>query len=312
MNGDAVAALTTALASAMIWRWFVEPPARLGPRVRPYTAQGRSTPGVPLGGDDRPSPDMLVLRLLEPMTHGIRTRIHQAVRRAGNAELVALLKKSGHWPGIADTDRVAAYRIQQLRQLGLWSVGGTVGALSMPLTTGRTLAMIVLGVVVGATRSRGRLQAAVDDRRARMRIEIYTVNQLLAMRIRSGAGVIQAVSQVVERGRGEVVGELAEALRAHRAGARAGEAFARVAAATPEPYCARTYSLLALAEERGVDLADGLLALAEDVREARREAIKRNATRRRAAMLIPTIAILAPVMLLFVGAPLPRIVLGWR
>jgi hypothetical protein len=54
-----------------------------------------------------------------------------------------------------------------------------------------------------------------------------------------------------------------------------------------------------------------LLSLAEDVRESRREAIRRAATKRRAAMLIPTIAVLAPVMLLFVGAPLPSLVLGF-
>jgi hypothetical protein len=29
-------------------------------------------------------------------------------------------------------------------------------------------------------------------------------------------------------------------------------------------------------------------------------------------MLLPTIAILAPVMLIFVAAPLPRLVLGWQ
>ena len=94
------------------------------------------------------------------------------------------------------------------------------------------------------------------------------------------------------------------------AGARVTEAFDRIARTTPEPYCARTYALLAIAEERGVDLADSLLSLSEDVREARRESIKRTATKRRATMLIPTIAILAPVMLLFVGAPLPRLLLG--
>ncbi len=79
---------------------------------------------------------------------------------------------------------------------------------------------------------------------------------------------------------------------------------------TPEPHCARTYSLLAAADERGADLAKGLLQLSEDVRESRREAIRRNATKRRALMLIPTIAILAPVLLLFVAAPLPQIIFG--
>ena len=124
--------------------------------------------------------------------------------------------------------------------------------------------------------------------------------------------MLQAVNQVIGRGRGEVVADLAEAVRLHRAGMTVFEAFQRVADATPEPSCARTYRLLAIADERGVDLAAGLLALAEDVRETRREAMKRAATRRRAAMLVPTIALLAPTLLLFVAAPLPYLLTGWR
>ena len=143
-----------------------------------------------------------------------------------------------------------------------------------------------------------------------MRIEIYTVNQLLAMHVRVGGGVTQAVQELVNRGAGDVIGELAEATRMHRSGMAASEAFERVARLTPEPYCARTYSLLAAAEERGSDLGDALLALAEDVREGRRESMKQRATKQRAAMLIPTIAILAPVLLVFVAAPLPSIIFG--
>jgi pilus assembly protein TadC len=143
-----------------------------------------------------------------------------------------------------------------------------------------------------------------------MRIEIYTINQLLAMHIRVGGGVTQAVQELVDRGAGDVIAELAEATRLHRNGMAASEAFDRAARLTPEPYCARTYSLLAAAEERGSDLGDALLALAEDVREGRRESMKQRATKQRAAMLIPTIAILAPVLLVFVAAPLPSIIFG--
>ena len=50
----------------------------------------------------------------------------------------------------------------------------------------------------------------------------------------------------------------------------------------------------------------------EDVRDARREEIRKTATKRRAAMLVPTIAVLAPVMMLFIAAPLPSIVFGSR
>ena len=98
----------------------------------------------------------------------------------------------------------------------------------------------------------------------------------------------------------------------HRSGIGAADAFRRLAETTPESHCARTYKLLASAEEMGVDLTEGLRALADEARRARREALRRSATRRRSAMLIPTIAILAPVMLLFVAAPLPQLVLGWK
>jgi hypothetical protein len=55
-----------------------------------------------------------------------------------------------------------------------------------------------------------------------------------------------------------------------------------------------------------------LLALSGDIRDARREQVHKDAVRKRAAMLVPTIAILAPIMLLFIAAPLPSIVLGYR
>jgi tight adherence protein C len=172
--------------------------------------------------------------------------------------------------------------------------------------------LVALGLVIGATRQRSALESAIEKRRERMRIEIYTINQLLAMRVRAGGGVVHAVQQVTGRGEGEVVAELVDSLRLHRSGWRAADAFRRIAELTPEPFCGRTYRLLASAEERGADLAPALLDLAEDVRETRRESIRRSATRRRAAMLVPTIAILAPVLILFVAAPLPYLITGWR
>ena len=72
---------------------------------------------------------------------------------------------------------------------------------------------------------------------------------------------------------------------------------------TAEPHAARTYRLFALAAEQGADLGAALRALSDDLRDVRRDELRRQATRRRAAMLVPTIAVLAPIMLLFVIAP---------
>jgi pilus assembly protein TadC len=156
------------------------------------------------------------------------------------------------------------------------------------------------------------LERAVEARAAQIRLELYTVNHLLAMHVRTGAGAMQAVQRIVQRARGAVAEELADVITWTRSGMPEGEAFRHAAELTPEPSAARTYQLLAAGVERGVDLAAGLLALSEDIRDARREQLHKDAVRRRAAMLVPTIAILAPIMLLFIAAPLPSIVLGHR
>jgi tight adherence protein C len=202
---------------------------------------------------------------------------------------------------------VADYRFQQLRSTAVGAVGGWLLGSAL-LSSGGWLA--VLGAIVGATRLRGRVDRAIEDRRSRMRVEVYTVNQMLALRIRSGAGVLQAIEEYASRASGEVAGELTEALRMARAGRPLAEALERVASRTPEPFCARTYRALALAGERGADLALVLLDLSSEVRRDRRETLRRRAVKRRAAMLVPTIGLMAPVLLLFIAAPLPRIVLG--
>lgn len=310
-----IAALLTGLSVMLVVRSVIRPPRRLGPRVRPYVVGSRTALG--LSADVRAMATggrgpMALSELFRPAIASVAAAIGRVVDRSSDENLALRLRQAGLFPGLADADRVAAHRLRQLTNVAGWTSGTVVLGWMLGLGTGQILALSLLGVVIGGTRRRGALDRAVDERRARMRIEIYTVNQLLAMRVRAGGGVLHAVTQVCARGNGEVVDELREALRVHRAGTRSAEAFRRIAELTPEPYCARTYALLAVAEDRGADLADALLSLSEDVREARREAIRRSATKRRAAMLVPTIAILAPVMLLFVGAPLPSLLLGFR
>jgi Flp pilus assembly protein TadB len=203
------------------------------------------------------------------------------------------------------------YRIRALGQAVLFSaVGGAIGiALRSPLLT---LLLTVCGLVYGSTRWKGRIDRAIEDRRERLRLELYTVNQLLAIHLRTGAGPVQATQRIVDRGTGAMVEELDAVLTWVRSGVSEPEAFRRAAELTPEPSVARTYKLFATGAERGVDLGGALRALSEDLRDARREDLRRLATKRRAAMLVPTIAILAPIMLLFIAAPLPSVIFGSR
>lgn len=310
-----LAALAAGIALATLASLVIRPTRRLAPRVRPYTVVARTALGR--------SPDVLAVarpsmvlggstlrRLFGPILLAIGDRFGSFLDGSSEEAMRLRIKQSGLYADVAETDQLAEYRLHQLGSAGLGAAAGL--ALGVILNRGPVfmVSMVLLGGFVFAARARGSLDRAIEDRQQRMRIEIYTVNQLLAMRVRVGGGVVQAVQQMVLRGHGAVIDEMREALRLIRNGLPASEAFERIARNTPEAHCSRTYALLAAAEERGADLGQALLALSEDVREARREAMKRTATKRRAAMLVPTIAILAPVLLLFVAAPLPDIVFG--
>jgi tight adherence protein C len=298
------ATASAVMAGLLLYSLF--PPARsLASRINPYLTPTRVTPRRqaatgPLGA------------VFGPILRALAARLGRVLDRSGEKVTVLQLRQAGWFRDLQEEETVAAFRMTQLRSIAVGAaVAFGVGQL-LGLAPAPRIVLVVLGLVIGATRQQGALQAAIKRRRERMCIEIYTVNQLLAMRVRAGGGVVHAVQDVVRRGEGEVVSELADALRLHRSGWRAGDAFRRIAELTPEPFCARTYRLLATAEERGADLAPALLDLAEDVRETRRETMRRSATKRRAAMLVPIIAILAPVLLLFVAAPLPYLITGWR
>lgn len=300
-----LAAGSSALAVWLVARSLVPPPRRLRGRVEPYVSPTLlGLAGPPSSGPLR--------SVFGPIVSDLANWIGARLDRAGSEVTLIRLRQAGLFAGQSEEQMLTAYRVSQLKSV----VIAVVAALAVgQLVSGSPLlrlSLVGLALVVGATRARSRLERAIENRRERMRIEIYTVNQLLAMRVRAGGGVIQAVNATVERGSGEVIAELGDVMRLQRSGWRGPDAFRRVAELTPEPFCSRTYRLLATAEERGADLAGALLALSEDVRETRRESIKRTATKRRAAMLVPTIAVLAPVLILFVAAPLPYLITGWQ
>jgi tight adherence protein C len=288
----------------------VPPTVRLAPRVRPYALLARSALGHrDPAGDARPVPaaGTTLTRLFGPPLLAIAARVSRSVESRGDDQLARLLRQAG------ETERTPAqYRVRQLGEaLGIGIASGCAVAVLLHTPIAALLAGVA-GFVIGLTRTRRRLERDVADRAARIRLELYTINHLLAMHVRTGAGPMQAVQRLVNRGHGAAVSELRDALAWIRSGMGEAAAFRRAAELSPEPSATRTYQLLAAGVERGVDLAGGLLALSEDLRDSRREQLHKQAVRRRAAMLLPTIGILAPIMLVFIAAPLPSIVLGHR
>lgn len=283
--------------------------AALSRRVAPYRPGAPADGGPATGSSWSPSPTA---------RRGLDAR--RWLRRVPSGQLQASERTRARSGRIAEQLRAAgldrvdvdAFRVRQLVHTGLAAGGGVVlGALLLHSAV-LCLALAGTGAAVGYTRGPARLARMAEDRRLLMRLELVTIDQVLAIHVRAGAGPVQAISRVVERGHGVVVDELRAVLVSIRAGRSEAEAFRNAARSTTEPHAARTYRLFALAAEHGADLGVALRALSDDLRDVRRDELRRQATRRRAAMLVPTIAVLAPIMLLFVIAPLPSIVLGGR
>lgn len=303
------------LAVAGLAGWLARPMPRLARRLRPYVTASLPELGTAadvLGFGERAGVLGALTRLFGPPVRAFAHRVGRVLDQRSEEQLELQLRQSGLLEDVPPSQRVAVYRIRQLGAgLGA-AAAGAVAAAAIGHSAGLTLLVTGACGVTGLSRWRARLDRALRFRRERMRVELYTVNHMLAMNVRTGGGVVHAIQRVVDRGRGEIVAELADALRAHASGLRVREALERAADATPEPSAARTYRLLAASAELGTDLAHGLRALSDDLRAARRDAIRRQATRRRALMLFPIIGILAPTMLLFIAAPIPSLVFGLR
>lgn len=310
----ALAALLSAAAAAGLASLLVQPTPRLAPRVRPYsvtstTALGQRPDGATVAAFSGRGASRRAWTPGSAMASAAAA-LQRLVDGRGEEALLLRLRQADWYADVPEEDRAAEYRMRQLGHTIIWvAVAAGAGAAS-GRSTAVVLTLAAAGFARGVSAGRGALDGAIEDRRLRMRLELVTVNQLLALQVRVGGGVVQAVARVVELGSGAVVDELAEVLRVHRSGRRIADALEAAARSTPEPHAARTYRLLASGAEYGTDLGEALRSLAADIGRERAEALRRLATKRRAAMLLPIIGVLAPVMLLFVAAPLPSIVFG--
>lgn len=308
-----IPALFTGITAGLLARVAIPPRRRLASRLNKYALLSHATLG---GAVDHVEPATGVVsgtslqRLFGPPIASLARALNQVIESRSEQALLLRLRQADLLQNIPESDRVQTYRIRQLATAALGTAVGTALGMVIFQHAGFMLGLALLGFITGATRRRGRIDSRIEERRQRARIELYTINQVLAMRTRVGGGIIQAVQHVADRGHGVVASDLRDALRLHRGGLSAAEAFQRIAMASPEPFAARTYRTLGAAEDRGTDLGEALLSLSHQVREARRDALRRQATKRRAAMLIPIIGIMAPVMLLFIVAPVTELVFG--
>jgi tight adherence protein C len=204
---------------------------------------------------------------------------------------------------------VDGYRKRQLAYTVFGVVFAVALAVLLGLSTAAGLVLAAAGLVAGSLRWRAKLDRLIEDRRATMRAEAHTVCQMLAVWLRTGDTPPGALDRLARRATGVVPAELTAAAALIRSGSPPVEVLDRLAVDTAEPAAARLYRLYGASWSSGGDPA-ALLALADDLRAARRDAFARTMAKRRVAMAIPLVAVIGPILILFIAAAIPSIVFG--
>ena len=266
-----------------------------GPRAH-LGGKPAQTPGAPV-------PAEALRRVLGPLAGRAMSVLARMVL-AGSDESVELsLRRAGM------NMSTASYRRDYLRWLtGAPLVLGALGAL-----TGRASYVVlffIAGVFAGARRMPERVKAATRRRNERMRSDLATVVSVLALKIENNKSLVVAVADLVSQGSGPAVDDLSRALHLINAGYGEAAAFELIARETAEPAAARFYRFLAAATSGGLDLAKALLDQASELRAQRREEVERSAAQRQMSLVLPNLLFMAPVLFVFLLAPLPQLLFG--
>jgi hypothetical protein len=207
-----------------------------------------------------------------------------------------------------------SYRWHQfVRGAGGGVIGAALGA-GFGAGRGAAASMSMIGAAVGMTFGaalwRSSLKTAARKRTERIGLEVYAVAHLLAMLARASHGPLASVRRVIARGEGPLIDELRRVSAAIASGVRTDIAFDRAAGELAHPGAARLFRLVGQSATTGGDLAPALRALSDQLRNDRRTELEQAATKKRGAMVLPTIVLMVPVVLLYLIAPIPTVVFG--
>jgi tight adherence protein C len=298
------AAALTGISVALLARLALPPRRTILRRLAPYFESSR----IRLGGDLSPMPGPVLYseatrRVLGPLVTGLLGSASRLLGLSDREGLELRLRQAGS--GL-DLDE---YRRRHLRWSILTPLG--LGAAGIATRSGELVAaFFVCGCVVGVRRLPDQLRGQARRRNDRIRNDLPSIAALLSPKLENRKSLMTAVSEVVEVGSGPVADDLAHGLHLIAAGFGEAAAFAYLAQDSAEPAAARFYRFLGAASRGGIDLPRALLDQADTLRTQRREEVERSAARRQMSMVLPDLVFMAPVLLLFLLAPIPQLLFG--
>lgn len=307
-------ALLAGYVAAGLLGLVVRPKAALESRLRPYVQLRRTRLGqradvsAALAIDS--TADLGPLRrIFSPIIDGFAGAVARLVDSGDDEAIQRRLRHAG-----MNDVTPSEYRMSQAARAVIGVVAGVVIGVYLGRLWGSagfwTVIGVTLGVGWGLGSARGKVNSAIEERSQTMRLELYTIAHLLAMLVRANQTPAMAIRQIVDRGRGPVVAELREAQQWVASGLTLAQAMELLASETVEPSAARIYRILGEASQQGSDVAESLMTVASTLRVERREEVERLGTRRKGAMILPTLLVMAPVVFLYVVAPIPRFIFG--
>lgn len=203
---------------------------------------------------------------------------------------------------------VSAFRAEQVTWMLVGFVMGIAASMLMA-ATGRPpspVAALILAVaagVLGLVARDRQLTRAITSRRARALAELPTVVDVACIAVTAGESLRGSLQMVATDGAGPLAGELRTALRLARGGMPLVDTLRDRARRIGLPAFDRFVDAIAIAQDRGIPLADSLRAMAFDERERAKRELIEAAGRKQVSMLVPVVALILPVAILFAFYP---------
>jgi tight adherence protein C len=234
------------------------------------------------------------------MSAARRAAAHVGVLSGGDRGVQRRLETLG------DERSVEQFRMEQV----LWGGGLGVVVLLVTLATGvatsdpvPTLIAVALATILGVLLRDRVLTAAVERRSERLRVELPTIIEMVAMAVGAGSGLLAGLERISQIGHGVASVELSRVVTDTRAGLPLVPALHRMADRNDVHELRRFVDSVTVAVERGTPLADVLVAQASDAREAGRRALIESGGRKEIAMMVPIVFLVLPLSVVFVLFP---------
>lgn len=138
---------------------------------------------------------------------------------------------------------------------------------------------------------------------ARVREELPTVLEFLALCLSAGEGLLDSLRRVGDVGSGELTAELRTAVLAVGTGSTLGDSLTAVAGRLEMPALSRSIDHLVAAIDRGAPLAQVLHAQAIDAREDAKRTLIEQSGRKEILMMLPLVFLILPLSVLFAVFP---------